>query len=115
MKVCNRPGCPNLFKGKGGRCPEHNREARRARTDNAVYSSTGHRTFRRQVLTRDPICVLCRTNRATVADHHPHSRRELEAAGLNPNDPRYGRGLCHPCHSIETANNPTQRGGWANR
>ncbi len=115
MRVCNRPGCPTLFNGEGGRCPEHATQARRARVDNKVYSSPGHRSFRAAVLTRDAICVECRTERSTVADHHPYSRRELSEAGLNPDDPQHGRGLCHPCHSKYTANHPSQRGGWNKR
>jgi 5-methylcytosine-specific restriction protein A len=47
---------------------------------------------------------------ATVADHYPHSRKELIELGLNPNDPQYGRGLDKQCHDQETAIH--QRGGW---
>lgn len=110
MRVCNVPNCPTLFKGTGGRCPEHSKQARRARVGNDVYSSSGHRDFRTAVLQREPVCSRCRNARATVADHYPYSRRELVDAGLNPNDPQYGRGLCHQCHSIETAKH--QPGGW---
>lgn len=39
---------------------------------------------------------------ATHADHHPQSRRELEAAGLNPNNPDYGRALCQRHHNQHT-------------
>jgi len=34
----------------------------------------------------------------------------LISQGLNPDDPKYGRGLCSPCHSKETAEH--QPGGW---
>jgi 5-methylcytosine-specific restriction enzyme A len=65
------------------------------------------------VLARDPVCVLqlpgC-TRVATDADHWPLDRRELIAQGLDHNDPRYGRGLCHSCHSRETQR--LQGGGW---
>jgi 5-methylcytosine-specific restriction protein A len=44
------------------------------------------------------------------ADHHPRSKRELIAAGLDDNHPAYGRGLCHSCHSKETAKH--QPAGW---
>lgn len=111
MKVCNIPGCPNLFNGKGGRCNEHQRQARAARTDNKVYSSKGHRNFRATVLARDPICVTSGCIQwATVADHYPQTRRELVEQGLNPNDPQYGRGLCAPHHNQWTAQ--TSPGGW---
>jgi 5-methylcytosine-specific restriction protein A len=44
------------------------------------------------------------------ADHWPLSRRELTEQGLDPDDPRHGRGLCARCHSSETARH--QPGGW---
>jgi 5-methylcytosine-specific restriction protein A len=47
---------------------------------------------------------------ATVADHWPKSRKQLEAEGLDPNEPSYGRGLCASCHGKETAKH--QPGGW---
>jgi 5-methylcytosine-specific restriction protein A len=58
--------------------------------------------------------VLCIQNGqwvlATVADHWPLSRRELAERGMDPDDPAHGRGLCHGCHSKETAIN--QPGGF---
>jgi 5-methylcytosine-specific restriction protein A len=58
--------------------------------------------------------VLCaaegRIIPATVADHHPRSRRELQAAGLDPDDPAYGRGLCELHHNRHTAR--AQPGGF---
>lgn len=56
------------------------------------------------------VCVLCNVALSTVADHYPHSRRELIDMHMNPNDPQFGRGLCHQCHSTETAQH--QPGGW---
>jgi hypothetical protein len=74
------------------------------------------------VLAKHPRCVcagecgkhdtLCAAV-ATVADHHPLERDELVAAGLNPNDPRHGRGLCAPCHGGKTAR--TRPAGWNDR
>ena len=108
-KVCNVPGCPTI--SHTPRCPEHTKAADKARGSAAQrgYKGPRHRRFRRLVLKRDPICVLC-GDIATVADHYPTSRRDLEAAGLDPDDPTRGRGLCHRCHSIETARH--QPGGW---
>jgi 5-methylcytosine-specific restriction protein A len=41
---------------------------------------------------------------ATEAAHYPESRKELLARGvLDPDDPRLMRGMCHRCHSRETA------------
>ena len=112
MRVCSRPGCPNLT-NKAGRCDDCAREAdkRRGSASERGYTSAGHtKKFRPGVLARNPICVLCMKNRATVADHWPLSRRELVLAGMDPNDPRNGRGLCKRCHDTETARH--QPGGW---
>lgn len=117
MRVCSIPGCPEIFpRSEGSRCTTHRKQADRNRgtAKERGYTGAGHRAFRTAVLQRDPICQ-CGTAESTVADHHPRSRRELIEAGLNPNDPTYGRGLCAPCHSRATANNPGQRGGWNQR
>lgn len=113
MRVCSVPGCPTIYpRAEGTRCATHRRKADRARGDRG-YSTKGHRTFRTHVIQRDPICVLCNLAPSTIADHHPHSRKELIELRLNPNDPRYGRGLCKTCHDRETARN--QPGGWNTR
>lgn len=114
MRVCSIPGCPEIHNGASSRCEKHTREAKQAHWDKTrAYSSRGHRTFRDAVLRREPICVLCGVAQSTVADHHPKGRDELLALGLNPDDARYGRGLCKPCHDKATAH--TQPGGWNNR
>lgn len=113
MRVCNIPGCPTLYEGTEGRCPQHAKQADRARgsSRDRGYNTPGHRAFRTAVLTRDIVCVIPGCMQwATVADHYPRSRRELVELALNPNDPQYGRGLCHTHHSVETAQH--QPGGW---
>lgn len=110
-RVCSKPGCPTTYDGEQSRCPEHQGKAKKAHwEDTKVYKSPGHREFRRQVLERDPICVLCGIRAATVADHYPKSRKELIELGFNPDDPRFGRGLCRGCHNSSTA--AQQPGGW---
>lgn len=119
LKTCSTPGCPNLV--ATGRCPTCTRAADQARgtaTDRGYGHE--HRTrFRAGVLRRDPICTCTDEthghgarcwNISTVADHHPHSRRELIALGLDPNDPAHGRGLCEDCHNKHTST--AQPGGW---
>lgn len=114
LTPCTQPGCPVLT--DSGRCSQHRRLADQARgsATERGYTGRGHRRFRLAVLRRDRCCVLCaaehRFTPATVADHFPRSRRELLAAGLDPNDPRYGRGLCEAHHNSETARH--QPGGW---
>lgn len=115
-RVCSTPGCPE-YTDQGGRCPDHRRqaEAKRGTARQRGYGR-GHETrFRPGVLARDPVCVLCGIAPSVHADHHPLSRRELVERDLDPDDPKYGRGLCGPCHSKETANNPEQLGGWNRR
>lgn len=107
------PGCPRFT--DSGRCTVCRRDADRDRGTAAErgYNSAGHRRFRAAVLDRDPICVVCDLAASTVADHWPMSRRELLIAGRDPDDPRYGRGVCKRCHDRSTSVN--QPGGWNNR
>jgi len=109
-RVCPTPGCPTLT--NGGRCDRCTRTADRARgtSRDRGYRSPEHQAFRTAVLDRDPICVVCDLAASTVADHHPHSRRDLIDMGLDPNDPQRGRGVCATCHNKSTAR--LQPGGW---
>lgn len=109
MRVCPTPGCPNLT--SGGRCQgcrseaEERRGSRQARGYDAAWERK-----RARYLTAHPICVLC-SGMATVADHHPTSRRDLLAQGVTDLDADHRlRALCAPCHSSETAR--LQPGGW---
>lgn len=111
--ICSQPGCPEYT--DRGRCDDHRREAeqRRGSARQRGYDRQHEQQFRAAVLARDPLCVLCQQAPSVHADHHPLSRRELAAAGEDPNDARHGRGLCAHCHSTETARH--QPGGWAAR
>lgn len=110
LTVCSTPGCPNTT--DRGRCAEHQRRAEQQRGTAAQrgYDSRHRRRFRARVLARDPVCTECHRAPSAHADHHPVDRRTLVARGLDPYDPRHGRGLCHPCHSTHTAH--AQPGGW---
>lgn len=113
MRVCSVHGCPEIYPAnEGSKCREHRNEADRARGTSTErgYSTRGHREFRRAILARDPVCVICRVAISTVADHYPRSRKELISLGLDPDDPQYGRGLDKRCHDRETSRN--QPGGW---
>lgn len=119
LKVCSTRGCPELV--QSGRCPtcQANAEQRRGTAAQRGYDSKHRSTFRRNVLRKNPLCVCedqghdhgtqC-LRPSTVADHHPLSRKELVDAGLNPNDPAHGRGLCKGCHDRHTSE--AQPGGW---
>lgn len=103
-KPCSEPYCAEIAEVGRSRCRVHERDRDRARGTAASrgYSSAGHKRFRRAVLRRDPVCVLCEQRVSQHADHYPQSRKALVELGLDPNDPDYGRGLCHACHSKET-------------
>ena len=119
LRPCATPGCPNLVPTGTTRCDscdtvkQADYRSRRDPVTHAHYKSRGHARFRRLVLARDPVCVLCHDAIATDADHWPRSLRELLEAGANPNDPAHGRGLCHSCHAKETTR--LQPGGWNKR
>lgn len=117
-RVCSTPGCPNLIETPARKCDACARAQRdRARTrGHNPYGTKGHQSFRRQVLARDPYCTcpgdsgrggcgkhhgLC-GNPSTIADHYPYERTELIDMRLNPNDPKFGRGLCKQCHDVKT-------------
>lgn len=120
MTVCTTPGCPDLVPG-GGRCDDCQRQADRRRGSSSARGyGHAHRTrFRAGVLKRHPRCVCTDTSHghpapcgapSEHADHWPIDRRTLQLRGLDPDDPVHGRGLCHGCHSSETAAH--QPGGW---
>ena len=105
-------GCRRIGYWHRVRCPtcSHAADTARGTATQRGYTTKGHRAFRAAVLTRDPVCVLCLATLATIADHYPISRRDLLAAGLDPNEPEQGRGHCKRCHDRETAR--LQPGGW---
>lgn len=110
MKPCSR--CPEVVPVSQGMCDDCQAQADRKRGTSTErgYGRSHRRRFREGVLARDPICKVCRKAHSTIADHYPLSRRELVAAGMDPDDPQYGRGLCKPCHDKHTAQ--AQPGGW---
>lgn len=107
--ICSRCPTPVAKPGMCANCRAKTDKVRRP--DGNPYSTPGHLAFREAVLARNPICMICLRARSTVADHHPHERRDLITMGLDPNDPQHGRGLCKPCHDKHTAG--TSPGGWA--
>lgn len=104
---CSNPQCPTAeIIDRPGRCPRCANAADNARRpDGNPYNTAGHRSFRAQVLDRDPICVECQVAVSVVADHYPTERRDLIDMGLDPNDPTRGRGLCIRCHNRVTSTN----------
>ena len=93
--LCSRPGC-----GKIGKHSHREYDQQRGTAASRGYDAR-HRRWRKMILARDPICVMCRATGmavvATVADHIIPLRQgggwELEN----------GRGLCHSHHNQVTA------------
>lgn len=72
------------------------------------YDSSAWRRVSFKFLARHKWCEsrLHRGQRvpARVADHYPHSRKELLAQGVaNPDDEKYLRALCVKCHNARGA------------
>lgn len=90
---------------RGGLCIDCYKQAdrRRGTSTQRGYDARHRNRFRAAVLERDPICLACDEEPSTHADHYPWTRRQLVAAGKDPNDPGYGRGLCQSCHNRHTA------------
>lgn len=107
---CTTSGCPRDPVPGRAKCAECGAPRRRPSSAAQGYGQEHERRFRARVLARDPVCVLCDAAPSVHADHWPRSKRELREAGLDEHNPIYGRGLCPPCHSAETARN--QPGGW---
>lgn len=119
-RICSTPTCPEFTEG-GGKCDDCRRKAehKRGTARQRGYGKQHEQRFRPAVLTRDPHCVCTEQAHghgprcgqpSQHADHWPLSRRELVDAGLDPDDPKHGRGLCQRCHAQETA--VAQPGGW---
>ena len=116
-RVCNGPPgerCPvaAIIDQGRSRCPDCARRGDKARgtPTQRGYGVEHRKRFREGVLAKHPICQVCKRTPSTVADHYPLSKRELIDAGMDSNDPQHGRGLCHTCHSVETAQH--QPGGF---
>lgn len=109
-RPCTTCGAKATYRGK---CSRHTKqgEKRRGSASQRGYDKAHAELFREPVLAAAGyVCQIegCDAE-ATVADHWPLSRRELVAQGLNPNDPKHGRGLCTFHHGQHTA---TMQGHW---
>lgn len=109
LKVCSKPGCPELT--TSARCEAHTTQARAAQStqrrrsgDEAMraYSTAAWRRARRAQLTRSSHCATC-GSRGQVVDHRI-PRQILAAAGIAALDhKRWLQTLCERCHNTKTA------------
>ena len=120
-RVCSTPGCATLCPPGQSRCDVCKAKAEAARGTAAQrgYGRIHARRFHGPVLRRDPMCVCRDTSHGHAApclapskhaDHHPLTKRQLQAQGVDEHDPAHGRGLCAACHNKHTAH--TSPGGW---
>lgn len=63
-----------------------------------------HRRWRKMVLHRHPVCNMCKTAPATIADHIVPWQDGGEKYALSN-----GQGLCQPCHNAKTAEDVSKR------
>lgn len=107
---CTIPGCP-ARSTTAGPCPVHARQRVRRKHLQANEQYGGAWPIRRlDYLARNPWCALC-PRPATIADHWPRTRRQLLTARVqDPDDDRYLRPICRPCHNKQTGLNVP--GGW---
>ncbi|QQM44996.1 holin [Streptomyces liliifuscus] len=120
-RPCTTPSCSGTPVQGSAKCAECGDRARRPRPSATAqgYGREHRERFSDGVLTRDPTCVCPETAHGHAlpcgapsehADHWPRSKRELRELDWDEHNPAYGRGLCRPCHSKETARH--QPAGW---
>lgn len=118
-------GCKKLTANSGSKCDDCKtdyhaaKNARRPSPAERGYTGKHRSEFRPAVMNKNPTCVCVESwcphegecgEPSIIADHHPHGRKELIAMGEDPDDPKWGRGLCRSCDSRQTARR--QPGGW---
>ncbi len=95
---CTYPGCPNLARGRGSRCPDHAYDRLRGSASRRGYGGRRWQTVRAYVIERDGgRCQDCGAEGARQVAHIVDRR----AGGSD--DPSNLRLLCDSCHSRETA------------
>lgn len=105
LRTCSEPGCPAPV--ERGACAKHEAERRQARdarrpSPAARGYGAAWRRFAREWV-KGKRCVDC-GGPAQVPDHDPVPRRTLVELGVDdPDDPRYLRPRCIPCHNSKTA------------
>lgn len=113
LRPCANPACPRQVKEQRRRyCEECQPAEWKKQNDqphrkemHSFYHSKAWFAVRRQVLSRDPVCVLCRQAEATTVDHIK-DRTEAPELELEPSNLQ---GVCKRCHGRKTAAGPAFR------
>ena len=115
MKQCAAPSCTAIAEQAKPYCESHRdyvavhaKAMRDSCSWSRYYGLAVWKKLRRQVLSRDPVCVLCNRAPATECDHITAHKGNwfLFCGGLNMENLQ---GLCSPCHSRKTA---TEDSAW---
>lgn len=99
---CRYRGCPNLqMPGGHGYCEQHERnyrwrEAKEQRKEHDHGYDGQYRRTRRWVLTRQPLCMLCRLEGRLTAAEITHHLIPLAQGGTNSSTNLIS--LCKDCH-----------------
>lgn len=111
LTPCSAPGCPELTAGRRY-CLKHRKaeyrriDAVRPSAAERGYTSPEWKALRLRVLTRDPLCVVCRQVPSSIADHIVPKAQGGQDVLSNL------RGVCRQCDSRDTAK---YDGGFGNR
>lgn len=98
---CSYLGCVAIIE-RGAFCEHHGgrefaRDDNRGNAYQRGYGGDRWKRIRRIILNRDPICMACGVEAATVADHITPKRKGGKDTLENL------QGLCASCHSAKTA------------
>lgn len=106
---CSHPTCTAFVASRGGGCPKHRVEAKRAKGERhrhydqhqrdpaakAFYNSAEWQRVRLEVLTGEPVCSRCG---AAWADTVHHIKPLAECSPAEAVDPKNLQPVCAPCH-----------------
>lgn len=117
-RPCRNRSCGKTTTTKDGWC-DRCRPVERARANVSTperiarqrhYHTKAHQAWRREVLSRDPVCVVCHDALSTHADHKLrwYHQPEPYAYAL---DSENGQGMCSTCHNRKSGREAHQGQG----
>ena len=87
--TCTAPGCGATC--TGGRCDKHKRPVNRSGADPRPYASKEFQQNRKIVLSRHPICRICKKWPSKIVDHVNGIKTDNRLTNL--------QGLCYGCNT----------------